>query len=142
MHFFPHVLTGALLCNSLPHLAAGLRGEPFPTPFARPRGIGPSSPLVNFYWGALNLLLGVGLLAWSPLQVGLNVDSAALVLARCCWAPTSRAISAACGRTGPRGNRRAAPTGGTDDSPPQELLRPARSLLGSGLGYEQGQSQG
>lgn len=54
---------GALLCNAIPHLAAGLRGEPFPTPFARPRGVGPSSPLVNFYWGSFNLAIG-GALAW------------------------------------------------------------------------------
>ena len=41
-------LAGALLCNSIPHLAAGLRGEPFPTPFGRPPGEGKSPPLVNF----------------------------------------------------------------------------------------------
>lgn len=55
-------LAGALLCNAIPHLAAGLRGEPFPTPFARPRGVGPSSPLMNFYWGTANLLIGISAL--------------------------------------------------------------------------------
>lgn len=59
-------LTGALLCNAIPHLAAGLRGEPFPTPFAKPRGIGHSSPLVNFYWGSLNLAAGLILLNGHP----------------------------------------------------------------------------
>ncbi|MEJ0066167.1 MAG: hypothetical protein WDM85_12710 [Caulobacteraceae bacterium] len=53
---------GAFLCNSIPHLAAGLRGEVFPTPFAKPRGKGPSSALVNFYWGAANLALGLFIL--------------------------------------------------------------------------------
>jgi hypothetical protein len=33
---------GAFLCNAIPHLAAGTMGMPFPTPFARPRGIGNS----------------------------------------------------------------------------------------------------
>ena len=58
------ILAGALLCNSLPHLAAGLRGEPFPTPFARPRGIGHSSPLTNFLWGTANLAAGIALMHW------------------------------------------------------------------------------
>ena len=56
-------LAGALLCNCIPHLAAGLRGEAFPTPFASPPGQGLSSPVVNFVWGAGNLLIGLELLA-------------------------------------------------------------------------------
>ncbi len=55
-------LAGALLCNCIPHLATGLRGEAFPTPFADPPGKGLSSPLLNFLWGAANLSLGVWLL--------------------------------------------------------------------------------
>jgi len=57
-------LAGALLCNSIPHLAAGLRGEPFPTPFAQPRGIGHSSPTTNFLWGTANIAGGLALLLW------------------------------------------------------------------------------
>ncbi|MBV8971954.1 MAG: hypothetical protein JO290_06645 [Sphingomonadaceae bacterium] len=56
------VLAGALLCNGIPHLAAGLRGEAFPTPFADPPGRGLSSPLLNFLWGAANLSIGLWLL--------------------------------------------------------------------------------
>jgi hypothetical protein len=52
-------LGGALLCNAIPHLAAGLRGEAFPTPFARPRGVANSSALMNFYWGTANLIIGI-----------------------------------------------------------------------------------
>ncbi len=55
-------LAGALLCNCIPHLASGLRGEAFPTPFASPPGKGLSSPLLNFLWGAANLSLGVFLM--------------------------------------------------------------------------------
>ncbi len=58
------VLAGALLCNCIPHLASGLRGEAFPTPFADPPGKGLSSPLLNFLWGAANLSLGLYLLPW------------------------------------------------------------------------------
>jgi hypothetical protein len=50
-------LAGLLLCNAVPHLSAGLRGEAFPTPFARP-----SSPLVNVVWGWFNLFLGLAIL--------------------------------------------------------------------------------
>lgn len=56
------VFAGALLCNCIPHLAAGLRGEAFPTPFATPPGKGLSPPLVNFVWGTANLLIGIALL--------------------------------------------------------------------------------
>jgi hypothetical protein len=51
-----------LVCNAIPHLAAGLWGEAFPTPFARPRGGGRSSPVVNAIWGWTNLFIGLGIL--------------------------------------------------------------------------------
>jgi hypothetical protein len=53
------LLAGALVANAIPHLAAGLRGEPFPTPFASPPGKGLSAPVVNALWGSANLLIGV-----------------------------------------------------------------------------------
>lgn len=72
MIYLIHFFIGALLCNSIPHLVAGLQGEPFPSPFAKPPGEGDSSPLVNFVWGAFNLLLGGWLLLTHPLEIGLN----------------------------------------------------------------------
>ena len=68
---------GALLCNAIPHLAAGLRGEPFPTPFAKPRGVGHSSPLVNFFWGSFNLAVGLTLLSLHALPEVLSTDTGA-----------------------------------------------------------------
>lgn len=56
------VLAGALLCNCIPHLTSGLRGEAFPTPFAQPPGKGLSPPVTNFVWGTANLLIGISLL--------------------------------------------------------------------------------
>lgn len=44
IHLAPF-FAGAFLCNALPHLAAGLQGRPFPTPFATPHGVGDSPPL-------------------------------------------------------------------------------------------------
>ena len=63
---------GAFLCNGVPHLTSGLQGIPFPTPFAKPSGIGESSPVVNFLWGSFNLLMGILMLSQCPVSVGLN----------------------------------------------------------------------
>ncbi len=53
---------GVFLFNALPHLAAGVSGRPFQTPFATPRGEGLSSSTVNVAWGFLNLAAAWGLL--------------------------------------------------------------------------------
>jgi len=70
---------GALLCNCVPHLAAGLQGLPFPTPFATPHGVGDSAPLVNVLWGFFNLLLGAGLAVRHPTPLGANLGLVALL---------------------------------------------------------------
>ncbi|GGP21509.1 hypothetical protein [Silvimonas iriomotensis] len=72
MNYLALFFAGALLCNSLPHLAMGLAGLPFPTPFAKPRGKGDSSPHVNFHWGLFNLVVGVLLLYAHPVTPGWN----------------------------------------------------------------------
>jgi hypothetical protein len=72
MDLVSHLFAGAFLCNCIPHLVAGLQGAPFPTPFAKPRGVGHSSPLVNFLWGAFNLAAGVGLVSASPITIELG----------------------------------------------------------------------
>lgn len=64
MNYVLLFLAGALMCNCIPHLAAGTRGEPFPTPFAKPPGRGLSPPLVNFLWGSANLFGGFALMVW------------------------------------------------------------------------------
>jgi len=61
LHFVLSLFAGALICNAIPHLTAGLRGELFPSPFASPAGVGTSSPEVNVLWGSLNLFLGLAL---------------------------------------------------------------------------------
>ena len=72
LDIFLDFLAGMLLCNCIPHLAAGLRGEAFPTPFAKPPGKGLSKALTNFLWGAGNLLAGVILIHRTPIVLGLN----------------------------------------------------------------------
>ena len=78
MNFLHHLADFAaalFLCNSIPHLACGLRGEPFPTPFAKPPGIGHSSPLTNFLWGTLNLVIGIALLSFSPFPLRWHLNA-------------------------------------------------------------------
>jgi hypothetical protein len=49
---------GAFLTNAVPHVVAGAMGEPFQSPFAKPRGEGLSTSTVNILWGFANLLIG------------------------------------------------------------------------------------
>jgi hypothetical protein len=49
---------GAFLTNAIPHVVAGMMGEPFQTPFAKPPGEGLSTSTVNILWGFFNLLVG------------------------------------------------------------------------------------
>src|SRR5260370_16053541 len=80
MDYIASFFAGAFLCNCIPHLACGLRGETFPTPFANPRGKGPSAPIVNFLWGAFNLLVGVYLLSRHPVAVDFKAGFLTLLL--------------------------------------------------------------
>lgn len=66
------LLAGALITNAIPHWVFGLTGTPFQSPFAKPPGVGLSSPTVNVYWGFANLVGGIVLLIkfWPPSYVG------------------------------------------------------------------------
>ncbi|HEY0297312.1 MAG TPA: hypothetical protein VGC69_18440 [Bordetella sp.] len=79
MHPISLFITGMLFCNSVPHLVCGLQGQRFPTPFAKPRGIGLSSPLVNFVWGFANLLVALALYARHPAALDANADTLAML---------------------------------------------------------------
>jgi hypothetical protein len=72
MHYLAYFFTGAFLCNAIPHLACGLQGLSFPTPFAKPRGVGDSSPLINTLWGLFNGLAGLLLLGNFPFSLTLD----------------------------------------------------------------------
>jgi hypothetical protein len=74
LHYVAFFFAGAFLCNAIPHLASGLRGEPFPTPFATPHGVGDSSPVLNFLWGTANLLVGAILYTHYPIAIGVNLE--------------------------------------------------------------------
>jgi hypothetical protein len=55
-------VAGLLLANGVPHFVHGISGAPFQSPFATPRGVGESSPLINVLWGFANLAIGLLLL--------------------------------------------------------------------------------
>src|SRR6201996_7139675 len=54
---------GAFFSNAIPHFVAGVQGNKFPTPFAKPPGKGLSSALVNVCWGLFNIIIGFLLLS-------------------------------------------------------------------------------
>lgn len=58
LHLVSWFFGGAFLTNAVPHFVAGVMGEPFQSPFAKPPGEGLSSSTVNVLWGFLNLVAG------------------------------------------------------------------------------------
>ena len=65
-------VSGLLIANGVPHFVQGISGHWFQSPFATPRGIGESSPLVNVLWGFANLAIGFAIL-WSFAPKGSEV---------------------------------------------------------------------
>ena len=80
LYLIAHFFAGAFACNCIPHLVCGLSGEPFPTPFAKPPGVGRSSPMVNFLWGTANMMAAAALWAYSPVIIGFNISAGSFLL--------------------------------------------------------------
>jgi hypothetical protein len=57
-HLISYFFGGAFLTNAIPHFVAGVMGEPFQSPFAKPPGKGLSTSTVNVLWGFFNLVVG------------------------------------------------------------------------------------
>ena len=55
-------VSGLFLANGVPHFVQGVSGHRFQSPFAKPPGVGESSPLTNTLWGFANLAVGAILL--------------------------------------------------------------------------------
>ena len=89
--YLAHFAAGLFLANGIPHFVSGISGKRFQSPFASPRGVGESSPLVNVIWGMVSLaigyvlIFGVGEFAFGftleVLMVGLGAVVAAVGLA-------------------------------------------------------------
>jgi len=57
-HYLGCFFAGVFLANVVPHYVAGVCGNRFPTPFAKPPGKGLSAPVVNVVWALFNLVVG------------------------------------------------------------------------------------
>ena len=62
LHLLSYFCGGFFFMNTVPHLASGVMGLPFQTPFAKPPGEGLSSSGVNVLWGFANLVIAYLLL--------------------------------------------------------------------------------
>jgi hypothetical protein len=60
--YVAYFLGGAFFANALPHLIAGVSGQPLQSPFASPPFKGLSSPTVNVAWALANLVFAYLLL--------------------------------------------------------------------------------
>lgn len=54
---------GVFLTNAIPHAVSGLTGRRFPSPFAKPPGVGLSGPTTNVLWGGANAAIGYWLIS-------------------------------------------------------------------------------
>lgn len=52
------LFAGAFFANVVPHFVHGISGNKFPTPFAKPPGVGLSSSVTNVVWALVNLAIG------------------------------------------------------------------------------------
>ena len=57
LHDLSYFGGGMFLINAVPHLASGVMGRPFQSPFAKPPGQGLSSSTFNVLWGFANLVV-------------------------------------------------------------------------------------
>ena len=58
-----YLFGGAFLANAVPHFVAGIMGQPFQSPFAKPPGEGLSSSTINVLWGFANFVAAYLLIA-------------------------------------------------------------------------------
>ena len=56
--YLAYFVAGLFLANGVPHFVNGISGKRFQSPFAKPSGVGESSPLVNVVWGMVNFVIG------------------------------------------------------------------------------------
>lgn len=69
---------GVFFANAVPHFVYGVCGDRFPTPFARPRGRGLSSPTLNVAWALANIAIGYVLLRTGEISGGNTMSHAVL----------------------------------------------------------------
>ena len=84
MAYIAFFAAGAFLANGIPHFVQGISGNNFQSPFAKPPGIGESSPLINVIWGMANLVIGMLLvMGIGEFDAGLTPDMLAMTTGFC-----------------------------------------------------------
>jgi hypothetical protein len=81
MFYLAHFFAGVFLVNGVPHFVHGISGQAFQSPFARPPGVGESSPIINVLWGSFNFIVGYALLkSFGGVTLALNLDTLLVVI--------------------------------------------------------------
>lgn len=81
MEHFAHFVAALFLTNGIPHFFQGISGNWFQSPFAKPPGIGESSPQVNVLWGSFNFVCGYFLMFhFGNFQWGKNTDTYLVII--------------------------------------------------------------
>jgi hypothetical protein len=75
MRYIAPLFAGAFLCNSILHLIAG---NALSDTVCEAESYRQSSPFINFIWSAFDLVVGMGLISFHPVLVGLNSDCLAV----------------------------------------------------------------
>ena len=76
MDYLVYFAAGAFLANGIPHFVNGISGRRFQSPFAKPPGVGESSPIINVIWGLANLIVGLVLVTGvGEFIYGFSVDT-------------------------------------------------------------------
>ena len=84
MEYLAYFAAGALLANGVPHFVNGVSGNKFQSPFAKPPGVGESSPVTNVIWGLINFLAGMALLMGiGKFNFGFTLDFLVLLVGFC-----------------------------------------------------------
>ena len=74
MIYVAYILSAFFFVNGIPHFVQGVSGHRFQSPFAKPPGVGESSPLINVLWGNFNFLIAFALLNYAGyFVVGQNI---------------------------------------------------------------------
>jgi len=125
-HFIAYFFGGTFLINSVPHLVAGVSGNPFQTPFASPPGEGLSSSTVNVLWAMFKKLETEDTQIFGFTEIGQGAYNRPIGLAE-----ASRMVGISC-KSGPR--RRVMSGQGSPSIPPR-AVRPKGSFHSTGSGH-------
>lgn len=82
MVYLAYIFAAFCLVNGIPHFIKGVCGDRFQSPFAKPPGVGESTPVTNVLWGSFNFLICFLVLNFAGLfEIGRNTETHVFVAA-------------------------------------------------------------